>query len=207
MKEKKIWKTIRVQLLSVFLFLGLCTVFVGTAYGRYQKTVAKEVAFTVDRAADFSVITGTWEDKVTEETEETASLKQSEKTETEEKTEVPKRLEVSVGEMRDQECAFKIRLISTLGLGMDKAKVSLIVTNTSGVERSYESQMEAIEKDTKTYQEIGPGYEYRFVNSDGEELVWSLNGEEASCQKFVIEVEGAKENSLMEIRVIEAQRD
>lgn len=206
MKEKNIWTTIRLHLLSMFLILGLCTTVLGTAYGRYQQSISKEIAFTVNGAAEFSIITGIWEDKVLEESNEKDTLSESKQIEIKDEVKVPKRLEVSVSEIRDQECAFRIRLISTLGLGLDKAKVSLVVTNTNGVERTYQSQMEVIEKETKTYQEMGPGYEYYFVDNEGEELIWPLNGDAMPQQKFWLEIEGAEQNNLMEIRVIETQQ-
>ena len=53
---------------------------------------------------------------------------------------------------------------------------------------------------------MGPGYEYYFVDNEGEELIWPLNGDAMPQQKFWLEIEGAEQNNLMEIRVIETQQ-
>lgn len=188
MKKNRIWHTIRLQILSVFLLLGLSTVIVGTAYGRYQKSVTRELTFSVREAADFQISTGSWTD---------CSL--------EEEQEASKRLEVSVRELTDKNCAFHLRLFATLGLEMDQAKVSLIVTNTSGVERVYEAKAEVIGKDTLRYEQFGPGCEYCFYNEDGEELIWYLDGQDMVKKEFMIEIKNGVTDSLIEITAIETQ--
>lgn len=81
--------------------------------------------------------------------------------------------------------------------------LSLVVTNAVGLERIYTGTKEAWGSDTLQYQEMGPGYYWRFLDSTGEEYIWTLTGGQVSHQEFVIQVQGMKVPALMDIIVTE----
>lgn len=188
MKRKTIWKWPYMGLLSAILLIGTGFLMLGTAYGRYQKTKTWDIPFVVREHATFQVIFG--EGWTTQDESDYFAF--------------------SVGNRGNSgDTYFTLRLATTIGVSYDKAKVSLIVKNTSGARKVYEGVAAEVDETSTLYQEMGAGSEYIFYNAEGEELSWKLEGAgegETLAQEFVLEIQGANEPNLMEIIVTETQK-
>ena len=188
MKEKSIWKWSYMGLLSAILFIVTSFLMLGTAYGRYQKSMTKDIPFVVREPATFQVkLEGDWT------TQDGSDY-----------------LTFTVGNRGNSEDTyFTLQLATTIGFSYDKAKVSLIVKNASGTRKVYEGVATEVDGTSTLYQEMGAGSEYTFYDEKGEELSWKLEGSqegETSTQEFILEVQGANEPGLMEIIVTETQK-
>ena len=186
MKIKLIWKRFFIVLLSAILLIGIGSIMLGTAYGRYQKNLTQDIPFVVRKPATFQVTYGSgW---TTQGESDYFSF--------------------SVGNRGNSEDSyFTIRLASTVGFRYDRAKVFLIVKNANEVDQAYEGVATKIAETSTLYQEMGEGSEYIFYDAEGEEFSWKLEGAtETSAQSFVLEIRGANEPNLLEIIVAETQQ-
>lgn len=103
---------------------------------------------------------------------------------------------------------FVVRLIGSLGVfnGTDIAKVQLVRSSSENPEESelLEATVTQINKETPLYTAFGEGWIFTFLDEQGEELLWRLNGGSFHFTKVTITIEnaGMTDPSLLQLQVV-----
>lgn len=183
MKEKASSKKTQVYLLSAVLLIIFSFTIVMVTYARYQKKTEESLEFVVGEGASFDIQNaGQWVDSETEEG--------------------TKELFFSVTNDSDSnDSYFNLQILATDGLKPDESQVSIVVKNSSGIEREYIGEASLIPEDSTLYEDMGAGHEYHFFDSEGKELVWSLEGGKLSEREFTLRISGITAPCLIELLV------
>lgn len=193
--EEKVKQNIRLAIITVLLVIATLTATIGVAYSRYQSSDNRDIDITVKKPVEF-YISGLNQ-------AEDGSLTQSAAPVFEEQPDGTYKMmfRIDNGTTTDDE-NYIFSVVTTLGLSPD-CQMSLITQTPNGIERVYEAVATEIDADSELYAQVGPGYEYRFYDNDGNEMVWSLDGGKYSYNDYTLQINGAYEESLVEIIVEE----
>lgn len=107
---------------------------------------------------------------------------------------------------RDQ--MFAVRLIGSLGVfnGTEIAKVQLVRSLSENPEDTelLEATVTQINKETPLYTAFGEGWIFTFLDEQGEELLWRLNGGSFNFTEVTITIENARmtDPSLLQLQVV-----
>ena len=190
MKGKWTGKVTGILILSAVFLVGICTVNVGEAYARYQDTTTAEVKFKVRTESSFQITcptattdSGLWSVNENGNHQMTFSVSKQ-------------------GNVNDTWYQLSIAAVPGFEGG---STISLLVDNANGITRSYIGKAVAFATDSLLYQQMGPGYEYHFYDSQGEEVCWELEGGN-STQEFTVEISDGAPANLMEVIVTETQK-
>lgn len=199
---KRLWNQ---QYKTVGLFVVLLTACsmvasVGMTYSRYQSKTSEEILFQVKKPGNFTVTGLQTDDNGT-------------KTETELRWQIQRDgtyrmpFRIRNDEAETATDYYRIRLMTTEGvtensLPEEAGGITLYVVNGNGKEHGYAGTATAITEDSEAYRQIGAGYEYRFYNEDGTELVWELEDTDAFGE-YILQTSHLDETSLMKLVIEE----
>lgn len=195
--RRKIAYILKYNLLTALLVAGVFCSAVGITWCRYQKTEKMAVNFQVYGPGNF-VLLGK------EEGQEPGVWYQEETTGN-------MRMDFSVanGSAENypaEDSRFILRLLTTEGIPAD-ATVTLTVEEEDGLRQVYTGQEETIVLEGKYLilgNEMGKGTRYRFVQENGEEAVFGLQGGKRSIVRCSIVVSGETLPFLAELRLVDA---
>lgn len=174
----------KISLLSAFLLMGCFVLLIGTSYARYQERITADYTLLVRKPATFQIIQEeTWTRSGDVEVYPFSISNQENESDT----------------------YFTIRFATTIGMQIDGASLRLLTENTAGIQRGYDASVNKLPEDSISYQEIGEGFEYIFLDENGEERVWKLEGGQLSMKDFVLEIVGAEKSNLIQIIVSETK--
>lgn len=103
---------------------------------------------------------------------------------------------------------FVVRLLGSLGVfnGTEIAKVQLVRSSSENPEESelLEATVTQINKETPLYTAFGEGWIFTFLDEQGEELLWRLNGGAFHFTEVTITIEnsGMVDPSLLQLQVV-----
>lgn len=212
-RKNNIYK--HIGLVSAILLLGIATVSVGVTYGRYQSKMAKSVAFSIRVPATIQIT----EDSLNAEPAMLASDTVSAGDTGPAygwtlQADGSYQMTVYINNQNNQgyyphDIHFSVYLNASLAAGMEGTGVTLIVPNVNGVSQEYVGVKEAFDVNSLLYYEMGEGYQYRFLDGEGEELTWTLSGDGLSELAFTFKLEGVTDSCLVEVvaEEVQAQED
>lgn len=191
--------------LTALLLAGCVMLSIPAAFARYREETTQDVALQVrnparvylwagsDPAADYFPGTGSWylRDGVPELSFMVTNTKDAQ--------DIPKATQ-----------EYRVRLIASLGAWDGASEIKIRLTTLSEEHTDiYYAQAKPIRKDTPLYQQFGEGWYFTFLDEDGEEIRWTLEGGSRSTisMQLALEVAQITDTSLMQLQVIGEMTD
>lgn len=102
---------------------------------------------------------------------------------------------------------FRIRVVATMGLDVDWSELMTLRVPTDDEGTGYElyyATITPISKGSRLYSNFGEGWVFRFLDEDGNELSWELEGGQLSYQEMELILTGASPSAatLLQLQAI-----
>lgn len=206
--------------LAAILTVGCMMVSVGTTLARYRVDNEKTILFepktpvavalgTVDGEGNFDPAgTIAW-------TEQTITITPEEgDSSTESQTKKVYALNfavanyISEGKFQEKDLTVRIRLVGSLDAWNETTPGTVVLTDgvtlEDGTQREFTATVTGIPENTALYHSFGVGWVFQFVDENGQELTWTLEGGKLSCQSLNITMDaaGLSGTSLLQLQIV-----
>ena len=180
--------------LTALVVVGCLFLAVGSTWARYRTDYSGNV--TIAAGKPVNALVGTWDDETGKFTESSELLW------TEEDGTMNLAFAVSNNSV-GEDCTVRVRLIVSLGAWSEDFDAKSVVIS-DGTESKYTMEPLRIVKNSAMYYTFGDGWMFRFLDEDGEEACWTLEGGKLTCKEFGITIDSSV---LTDISLVQLQID
>ena len=115
---------------------------------------------------------------------------------------------ISEGKYQEENLTVRIRLVGSLDAWNETTPGTVVLTDgvtlEDGTQREFTATVTGIPENTALYHSFGVGWVFQFVDENGQELTWTLEGGRLSCQKLNItmDADGLGGTSLLQLQIV-----
>lgn len=178
------------MILCLLLLWSVMILGIGGSYAKYQSTKEQDFVLKIRKPGTFSVTGRDGEAMESWQVQSDNSVRLGFAVSNQDTVQ---------GSAHNSDLLYTLTITSTGEAG----NLSLGTFDAAGNEIIYEGHRIAWEEDSKQYQEVGPGYYWKFYDQNGKELIWELEGGKVSFQNYFMMIKDSMEPELIEIIVEE----